>query len=94
MSLKRSTYDNLDLRKHTPYSFGGGPTLNGIPLSFRRLIKESEILDELTVCPYCMNPAEGKSGCCGESSGHFTDAYDLGDEVVLAHEVDVVGDAV
>lgn len=59
----------------------------------RRQIFESDILDELTVCPYCMYPVSCEQlGCCGESSAHFADAYDLGDELVLACEVDVIKD--
>lgn len=54
-----------------------------------RKIKLSAIQDEITVCPYCMNPiqVDPHAGCCGEV--HSAKAYDLGDEIVLVDEVEV-----
>lgn len=65
-------------------------------MSTLRQIHDSDIKDELTVCPYCMDgpKAHGRDfGCCGESSAHFVKAYDLGDELVLADDVEVSGGA-
>lgn len=58
-----------------------------------RQIKLSQVQDEVTVCPYCMDgpKAHGRDyGCCGESSAHFVKAYDLGDEFVLMDEVEII----
>lgn len=57
-------------------------------------ILESEIIEELLVCPYCMNPVTCEDrGCCGESSCHFERAYATKDEVYLESEVVVYDDA-
>lgn len=54
-------------------------------------IYESDVIDELTVCPYCMNPRTCESlGCCGESSEHFEQAVATKDEVYLLSEVMIV----
>lgn len=58
-----------------------------------RQITWAQVQDEITVCPYCMNPARNRIACCGESSAHFQTAYDLGDELVLAEEVEVVDES-
>lgn len=50
-----------------------------------REIYESQIVDTLEVCPYCMNPPKGHGSCCGEV--HYEEAYDIGDEILLASEV-------
>jgi len=35
-----------------------------------------KIVDEILVCPYCMDEVNADGmGCCGESSAHFTKAY-------------------
>jgi hypothetical protein len=54
-------------------------------------LQVSEIIDEVVVCPYCMNEARGTS-CCGESSAHFETAYVTQDETYLASEVEVTND--
>lgn len=56
-----------------------------------RQLKLSELIDEQTVCPYCMNPAAG-IGCCGESSAHFERAYITKTECLLESEVEVMDD--
>lgn len=33
-------------------------------------INDKDIIDEITICLYCVTPASGL-GCCGESSCHF-----------------------
>lgn len=56
-------------------------------------IKLSQIQDEYLGCPYCMDGPKREydhRGCCGESSAHFAQIYDLGDELVLADYVEVV----
>lgn len=54
-------------------------------------IYESQVQDELTVCPYCMNPpTRGQRSCCGEN--HFEEAIDTGDEIYLLSEVEIVPD--
>lgn len=54
-------------------------------------LKESDIIDEITVCPYCMNDAGSKSGCCGESSAHFAEAYiTKAQECYLISEVELI----
>jgi hypothetical protein len=59
-----------------------------------KFIKESEIADEYTVCPYCMwKVGSNQLGCCGESRAHFADAYELvNGDVVFAYDVSVVKD--
>ncbi len=57
-------------------------------------IKLSDIEDELTVCPYCMEPRSMEyMGCCGESRCHFEKAYQVKEELsnsyLLASEVEV-----
>ena len=54
-------------------------------------IYESQVQDELTVCPYCMNPpTRGQFSCCGEN--HFEPAIDTGDEIYLLSEVEIIPD--
>lgn len=54
-------------------------------------IYESDVIDELTVCPYCMTPRTYESlGCCGESREHFEQAVATKDEVYLLSEVFIV----
>lgn len=36
-------------------------------------IKRSQIIDEVTVCPYCMDEVGNKIACCGEV--HFEKGY-------------------
>ena len=57
-----------------------------------RTIKESEIVEEFLACPYCGGEASiDDLGCCGESSGHFQQAYELKDgDVVMESEVDEI----
>jgi hypothetical protein len=57
-------------------------------------IKESEIVDERTVCPYCMNDVNQEGiGCCGESRDHFERAYITKDgEAHLVSECEVVNE--
>ena len=53
-------------------------------------LKESEILEEITVCPYCMQVPNSFT-CCGEN--HFEDAYlTVNDEVYLCDEVELIID--
>lgn len=56
------------------------------------IINESEILDEMTVCPYCMcQVSYNKITCCGESRSHFETAYVLDNgETLLGSEVKIV----
>ena len=57
-------------------------------------ILESEIIEELLVCPYCGDPKTCEDrGCCGESSCHFERAYATKDETYLESEVVVYDDA-
>lgn len=54
-------------------------------------IYESQVQDELTVCPYCMNPpTRGQRSCCGEI--HYEPAIDTGDEIYLLSEVEIIPD--
>ena len=54
-------------------------------------LKVSDIVEEITVCPYCMDEkVEHGRGCCGESSCHFAKAYVTKDACYLEHEVEVV----
>lgn len=54
-------------------------------------IYESQVQDELTVCPYCMNPpTRGQRSCCGEN--HYEPAIDTGDEIYLLSEVEIIPD--
>ena len=57
-----------------------------------RHIKLSQVIDTITVCPYCMNEARNKMGCCGESSCHFETAYVTEDETLLQSETEVIDD--
>jgi hypothetical protein len=42
----------------------------------KNIIKRSDIVDTITVCPYCMRELrEPWQGCCGESSAHQETAY-------------------
>lgn len=46
--------------------------------------------DKVLICPYCMNEvSEEKTGCCGESSGHFAKVdrvkWEAGDDVELEY---------
>jgi hypothetical protein len=51
-------------------------------------IKESDIKEEVYVCPYCMEDAGDKIGCCGESSCHFEHAIvTKDDECFLLSEI-------
>lgn len=54
-------------------------------------IKETEIVDEFTACPYCMCQVSSESiGHCGESSAHYETAYELTNgEVYLASELTI-----
>jgi len=56
-------------------------------------LKKSDVVDVVTVCPYCMNDAGSKSGCCGESSAHFAEAFvtKYGDAYLIS-EVKLVDD--
>ena len=59
-------------------------------MSDQREIKRSEIEEKYMVCPYCMEQrdVDTHGGCCGESSCHFVEAYELAnDEIVLVEEV-------
>ena len=52
---------------------------------------ESEILEEITVCPYCMNDWSDKKdmfGCCGEN--HPETAFITKNECYLESEVDII----
>ena len=52
-------------------------------------LRENEILEEIQVCPYCMNIPRSFS-CCGEN--HFENAYlTVNDEVFLESEVEIIG---
>lgn len=52
------------------------------------ILSKADIVDCVLVCPYCMNDAGSKSGCCGESSGHFEKAFiTKDDDCYLASEV-------
>lgn len=69
-------------------------SLNSKKSGSLRQIRAADIQDELTVCPYCLaerNPYY-HAGCCGESSLHFAKAYDLGDELVLESDVEIIPD--
>lgn len=57
-------------------------------------MKDIEIEDRILVCPYCMEPSEGKFGCCGESSAHFVTANLMIDgTILLDSELDeLIGD--
>ena len=57
-----------------------------------RQILLSQIQGEITICPYCGDEKHGQIGCCGESSCHFEQAYDLGDETLSVNECDVIDD--
>jgi hypothetical protein len=58
-----------------------------------RQILLSQIENEITICPYCGDEKHGQSGCCGESSCHFEQAYVLKDgDCVSEHECSVVDD--
>ena len=54
-------------------------------------ITKDMIEDKYTVCPYCMSQVSSeKLGCCGESSAHFEDAYEIEGEVYLSSEIKIV----
>lgn len=53
-------------------------------------IYESQVQDELTVCPYCYTPVH-KMSCCGET--HYEPAIDTGDEIYLLSEVEIIPDS-
>lgn len=56
-------------------------------------IKQSDVVDEVLVCPYCMNERTYENrGCCGESSTHFEKALVTKDELFLESEVEIVPD--
>lgn len=46
-------------------------------------MKDIEVEDRILVCPYCMDPSEGKISCCGESSTHFENANLMIDGTIL-----------
>ena len=54
-----------------------------------KTLNYNNIMQEILVCPYCMNPVSDMLvGCCGESSGHFEVCYITHkDEWYLASEV-------
>lgn len=54
-------------------------------------IKESDIKEEVYVCPYCMEDVGNKVSCCGESSCHFEDAIVTVDyECYLLSDIEIV----
>jgi len=54
-------------------------------------INESDIVDTVTLCPYCMSEPKSDLGCCGESSAHFDKAYiTKDDEYYLTSEVEII----
>lgn len=55
-------------------------------------VNESEIEDEVLVCPYCMNGVSSDAiGHCGESSTHFEIAYILTNgEIYLESEIVII----
>lgn len=55
-------------------------------------ILSADIIEEITVCPYCMETRSQESlGCCGESSCHFERAYVTKDlECYLESEVEII----
>jgi len=55
-------------------------------------VNESEIEDEVLVCPYCMGEVSSDVlGCCGESSTHFEIAYILTNgEIYLDSEIVII----
>ena len=57
-----------------------------------KIIKLSDIKEEILVCPYCMTePADDALGCCGESSAHFAYAIVFDDDsTYLYSEVEVL----
>ena len=60
------------------------------PVTSSTKIKEDDIADVVTVCPYCMNEVGNKTSCCGESCAHFEEAYLLnGGQLVLESDADV-----
>jgi hypothetical protein len=57
----------------------------------KKQVKEIDIEDVVTVCPYCMTEmSSGALGHCGESSTHFEDAYIIEDECYLKREIEVI----
>ena len=57
------------------------------------VIKDSEITDEVLVCPYCMSDVSSdQMGCCGESSAHFERAVVVGNEAYLESDIRRVDD--
>lgn len=54
-------------------------------------ILAKDITRIVTVCPYCMVPVQNRTECCGESSAHFAQAYEVtGGTVYLYSECLVV----
>lgn len=55
-------------------------------------IPASHIINEILVCPYCMNEVGCEvAGCCGEHRGHFEIGYvTLDQDVYLKSEVRIV----
>lgn len=52
-------------------------------------ITDEEIVEELSVCPYCYEPERGNISCCGEN--HFEDGYLLDNgEIILKSDAIVV----
>jgi hypothetical protein len=56
-----------------------------------KYITKDMIEDVVTLCPYCMSPVSIEAtGCCGEASTHFEDAYEIEGEYYLKSEIEVV----
>ena len=58
---------------------------------YKTEIKESEIEEYITVCPYCMEKQSGFS-CCGEN--HFSEAVLTYDDCYLLDEIDIIEDVI
>lgn len=60
-------------------------------------IKASSITDEFKVCPYCMDGPKhvdrAYTGCCGESSSHYEQAYEVGEELYLESQIIIEEDS-
>jgi hypothetical protein len=57
----------------------------------KKQVKETDIEDLVTVCPYCMTEMGPRDyGHCGEASTHFEDAYIIEDECYLKSEIEVI----
>jgi hypothetical protein len=53
------------------------------------LEKNGQIVDVITICPYCgneVNASKWTVGCCGESSDHFVEAYLFSDDSIMTEE--------